>query len=145
MSKYSKPLPLITKLSKVFYDGCKENRLLYQQCKDCGQVVFFPKYLCSKCMSHNLEWKESKGKGKIHTFTVTYDAAPPEFMADVPFALAIIELDEGFRIMSNIVECDFNELICDMPVEVIFVPVTPEITLPKFRPVKNEGTQSIIK
>lgn len=137
MSEYKKPLPLITNLSKVFYDGCKENKLLYQQCRDCGQVVFFPKELCSNCMSGNLEWKESKGKGKIHTFTVTYDFGPPEFMDDVPYALAIIKMDEGFKIMSNIVECDFEELVCDMPVEVIFDPVTAEITLPKFRPVKT--------
>jgi uncharacterized OB-fold protein len=87
-------------------------------------------------MGHNLQWKESKGKGKIHTFTVTYDMAPPEFMPHVPYALAIIMLDEGYRMLSNIVECDFDELKCDMPVEVVFDPVTPEITLPRFRPAK---------
>jgi uncharacterized OB-fold protein len=137
MSEYKKPLPLITKLSKVFYDGCKENKLLYQVCMDCDEVIFFPKELCPKCMSHHLEWKESNGKGKIHTFTITYDFAPPEFMKDVPYSLAIINLDEGFSIMSNIVECDFDEIKCDMPVEVVFDPVTPEITLPKFRPTKR--------
>ena len=138
MSEYKKPLPLITKLSKVFYDGCKENKLLYQQCKDCGEVVFFPKELCSNCMSRNLEWIESQGKGKIYTFTVTYAGAPPEFSADGPYALAIIEMDEGFRLMSNIVDCEFKQLTCDMPVEVVFDPVTPEITLPKFRPVQTD-------
>ena len=136
MSEYKKPLPLLSELSKVFYEGCKQNKLLYQQCKDCGQVVFFPKFLCSNCMSRDLEWKESKGKGKIYSFTVTYDFAPPDFMDDVPYALAIIDIDEGFRIMSNVVECNFEELACDMPVEVVFDPVTPQITMPKFRPVK---------
>jgi uncharacterized OB-fold protein len=137
MGEYKKPLPLITELSKVFYDGCKENKLLYQKCTDCNEVVFFPKEFCPKCMSHNLEWRESKGKGKVYTFTVTYDFAPPEFMEDVPYSLAIINIDEGFSIMSNIVECDLEELRCDMPVEVAFEPVTPEITLPKFRPIKD--------
>jgi len=136
MSEYTLPLPLITDLSKKFYDGCKEEKLLYQQCADCGEVIFFPKHLCTNCMGHNLEWKESKGKGKLHSFTVTYDMAPPEFMPHVPFVLAIIILDEGFRMLSNIVECEFNELKCDMQVEVVFDPVTPEITLPRFRPVK---------
>jgi uncharacterized OB-fold protein len=135
MSEYKKPLPLITKLSKVFWDGCKENKLLYQQCQDCGQVIFMPKHLCPNCMSHNLSWNESKGKGRIHTFTVTYAYAPPEFMPDVPYALAMIKLDEGFHMMSNIIECDYNKLTCEMPVEVVFDPVTPEVTLPKFRPV----------
>jgi len=139
MSEYEKPLPLLTKLSKAFYEGCKENKLLYQQCKDCGEVVFFPKELCSNCMSHNLEWLESRGKGKLYTFTVTYAGAPPAFTADGPYVLAIIEMDEGFRLMSNVVDCDFTKLSCNMPVEVVFDPVTPEITLPKFRPVEREA------
>ncbi len=139
MGEYKKPLPLITKLSRVFYDGCKENKLLFQKCEDCNEIIFFPKELCPKCMGHNLAWKESKGKGKIYTFTVTYDFAPPEFMEDVPYALAIINLDEGFSMMSNIVECDFDKLTCEMPVEVVFDPVTVEITLPRFRPVEPQG------
>lgn len=134
MSEYKKPIPLITTLSKVFWNGCKEKKLLYQNCKECGEIIFMPKYLCPNCMSHNLDWKQSTGKGKIHTFTVTYDSAPPEFMSDLPYALAVVILEEGFRMMSNIVECDYNKLTCDMPVEVVFDPVTPEITLPKFRP-----------
>ena len=134
MSEYTKPLPLITALSKVFYDGCKEGRLLYQVCADCGHVNFFPKELCCNCMGRNLEWRESSGRGRIFTFTVTYDYAPPEFASDTPYALAIVILDEGFRMTSNIVECDFDTLKCDMPVEVVFDPVTPEVTLPKFRP-----------
>jgi len=137
MSQYTKPLPLITKLSKVFWDGCKEKKLLYQKCAECGEVIFFPKLLCPNCMSRNLEWKQSAGKGKIQTFTVTYDMAPPEFMPFVPYALAIIRLDEGYRMMSNIVQCDFDNLSCEMPVEVVFEAVTPEFTLPYFRPVKN--------
>ncbi len=136
-NEYTKPLPLITGLSKIFWDGCKENKLLYQECKDCGEVIFFPKMFCTNCMSQNLGWKESKGKGKIHTFTVTYDMAPPEFMPHVPYALAIIALDEGFRFMSNIVECDFDKISCDMPVEVVFERATDEITLPKFRPTNG--------
>lgn len=137
MCEYKKPLPLVTPLSRVFYDGCKENKLLYQHCKNCDEVIFFPKEFCPNCMSHNLEWLESKGKGKIYSFTVVYAGAPMEFVDDQPYALAVIEMDEGYRLMSNIVECDFNELRCDMPVEVVFDPVTSEITLPKFRPVKR--------
>ena len=137
MNEYTKPLPLITKLGKPFWEACKEKKLLYQVCKDCGQVNFFPKMLCVNCMSHNLEWKESKGKGHIHSFTITYDAAPPEFMSSVPYALAVVNIDEGFTMLSNIVDCDYAKLSCDMPVEVVFDAVTPEVTLPKFRPVNK--------
>ena len=139
MSDYNKPLPLITPLSKVFYDGCKENKLLYQFCLDCGETIFYPKQICPSCMSRNLSWKESSGKGRIFTFTVTYDYAPPEFANDTPYAIAVVVLDEGFRMMSNIVECDFEKIACDMPVEVVFDPVTPDVTLPKFRPAVETG------
>ena len=134
MSEYKKPLPLITDLSKVFYDGCKDGKLLYQRCGDCSTIVFFPKMQCPNCLGDKFEWQESKGKGKIYTFTVTYEYAPPEFMEDVPYAVAIVKMDEGFTIMSNIVECDFDDLACDMPVEVVFEDLTDEISLPKFRP-----------
>lgn len=136
MSEYNLPLPVMTTLSREYWDGCKENKLLYQHCRDCNEVIFFPKYLCPDCMGHDLEWLESAGKGKILTFTVTYESAPPAFMAAVPYAVAIIEMDEGYRMMSNIIECDFDALECEMPVEVVFDPVTPEVTLPKFRPSK---------
>lgn len=135
MSTYTKPLPLITRTSRIFYDGCKEGKLLYQRCQDCREVIFFPKELCPNCMGRNLEWVASKGKGKIYSYTIAYASAPPEFAADQPYVLAIIELDEGFRMMSNIIQCDFNTLDSDMPVEVVFDPVTPEFTLPKFRPL----------
>ncbi len=134
MSEYTLPLPVMTTLSKEYWDGCKAERLLYQHCRNCDEVIFFPKYLCPNCMSHDLEWLQSSGRGKILTFTVTYESAPPAFYAAVPYAVAIIELEEGFRMMSNLVECDFEELECEMPVEVVFDAVTDEVTLPKFRP-----------
>lgn len=134
MSEYKKPLPLITEQSKVFWDGCKKRKLLYQKCNDCGEVIFLPKHLCPNCWSKNLSWAESSGNGRIHTFTVTYEAAPPEFMADMPYCLAVIKLEEGFRMMSNIIDCDFEALQCEQPVHVVFKDVTPEITLPVFAP-----------
>jgi uncharacterized OB-fold protein len=139
MTEYNKPLPLITPLSRIFYDGCKESKLLYQVCSDCGEVIFFPKQICPNCMGRNLGWKESSGRGRIFTFSVTYAYAPLEFAQDTPYALAVVQLEEGFRMMTNIVECDLEKIVCDMPVEVVFDPVTPEITLPKFRPLGPIG------
>ncbi|MBU3069189.1 Zn-ribbon domain-containing OB-fold protein [Aestuariicella sp. G3-2] len=136
MSNYKKPLPLITPTSKVFYDGCRSGKLLYQQCLDCGQVIFFPQSICPGCLSHNIEWKQSKGKGRLFTFTITHAAAPSEFSEDTPYVLAIVEMDEGYKMMTNIIETDFDEIKCDMEVEVVFDKVTEEITLPKFRKPK---------
>ena len=135
MAEYTKPLPLLTSLSKIFYEGCKENKLLYQHCKDCGEVIFFPKIVCPNCMGTDLGWKESCGKGKIFSFTIAYDFAPPEFASSTPYALAIVNLEEGFSMLTNVVDCDFEKIACDMPVKVTFDPVTSDITLPKFKPV----------
>jgi uncharacterized protein len=85
-------------------------------------------------MGRNLGWQESSGKGKIYTFTVTYDAAPAEFMSSVPFVLAVVTLEEGFNILTNIEECEYDDIHCDMPVLVKFDPVTQDVTLPKFIP-----------
>lgn len=133
MNDYMKPLPLITSVSKVFYDACKTGRLLYQQCQVCNELVFFPKTLCPGCLGSDLTWKESAGTGSIFSFTITQAHAPSEFASATPYVLAIIKMDEGFKLMSNIVDCDPDDLRCDMRVRVTFEAVTPEITLPKFR------------
>jgi len=140
MSNYKKPLPLITPVSHIFYEGCQNGKLLYQQCSQCGEVIFFPKSLCPECLSHNIEWKESAGKGRIFTYTVTYANAPPEFISDMPYVLAIVRMDEGYKLMTNIVDCDFADLQCDLSVEVIFEKVTEAITLPKFRLLGKAAT-----
>lgn len=133
MSEHKKTLPLITPTSKVFYDGCNEGKLLYQKCRDCNEVIFFPQSICPGCLSHNVEWKESQGKGKLYSFTITHSNAPPEFAKDTPYVLAIVEMNEGYKMMTNIIETDFDRLKCDVDVEVVFDKVTEEITLPKFR------------
>ena len=138
MADDNRPLPVMTELSKIFYDGCKDGKLLYQQCRDCSEVIFFPKTLCSNCMGRNLAWRESSGKGEIYTFTVTYNSAPPEFMPFVPFALAVINIAEGFSILSNIEECNFEKIQCGMPVVVKFIPITSDVTLPKFIPADEK-------
>lgn len=137
MGSYAGPLPLITQISKVFYDGCREGRLLYQQCTSCGELVFFPKLRCTGCLGDTLAWKDSSGIGSIFSFTITREQAPSEFASMTPYVLAIIRLNEGFKMMSNIVECNLDELHCGMDVEVVFEAVTPEISLPKFRPHAN--------
>jgi hypothetical protein len=134
MNDYTKPLPVLTPTSREFYRGCAQGKLLYQQCTDCGTIVCFPKPFCSGCLGTNLQWRQSSGHGRLFSFTVTVAAAPTEFADSTPYILAIVKLDEGFKLMTNIVECDFNRLQCDIPVEVTFEQVTDEITLPKFRP-----------
>jgi len=135
MKKYSKPLPQITPYSKPFWDGAKRHEFLIQKCKDCDKFVFYPKLVCPFCLSENLEWIKASGRGKVYSYMVVYSYQPRPFAEDVPYVVAIIELDEGVKMMSNVVECDPETVRCDMDVEVIFDDVTPDMTLTKFKPV----------
>lgn len=132
--KRSKPIPLPYQDTQPYWDAAKENRLILQRCLDCGKLQFYPRGVCSHCLGSQLEWIDSSGRGKVHTFTVSYRAPHPGFADDLPFVLAIIELEEGVRMMSNIVACEHKDVRIDMPVKVVFEQLTPDIVLPKFAP-----------
>lgn len=134
--EFKKPLPRITPLSKQFYKGAREHKLKVQRCKDCDKVIFYPKHLCPNCLSSNLEWVESRGKGKIYSYTVCMSGVPPWFEADLPYILAIVELEEKVRMLTRIVDCKPEGVKCDLDVEVTFQDLTDDIALPMFRPVK---------
>ena len=136
MKEYKKPLPQPTPWSKPFWDGCNRHELLIQKCKDCQKHIFYPKLFCSYCLSPNLEWIKASGRGTIYTYSVVHSYAPTEFLEDVPYIVAVINLQEGVRMMSNIVQCAPDKIRCDMEVEVLFDQVTPEVTLPKFKPIR---------
>lgn len=130
-----KPVPVATAWTMPFWEGTRNGKLLYQKCGDCGTNVFIPRIACSRCFSENLEWVESSGRGTVFSFTVVENNAPSAFIADMPFVIAIVKLEEkGVQMLTNIVECDPYEVRCDMPVEVVFEKLSDEFTLPKFRP-----------
>ncbi len=134
MKEYKKPLPQPSPWSKPFWDGCKRREFLIQKCKDCERSIFYPKLFCPNCLSDNLEWVRATGRGKVYSYTVIHSYQPTEFEEDVPYVVAVIDLEEGVRMMSNIIECSPEMVKCDMEVEVVFDDVTEEITLPKFKP-----------
>jgi len=133
MSEYTKPLPQITPLSKPFYDAARKHKLIIQRCKDCSQYVFYPKYFCPHCLSDKLDWVESSGKGKVYSFTVCRSNVPGEFAASLPYVVAIVELEEGVWMLSNIVDCNPDDVKCEQPVEVTFEDATDDIAIPMFR------------
>jgi uncharacterized OB-fold protein len=96
--------------------------------------VFFPKLFCPHCLSRALQWERASGRGTIYSFTIVRSNPPSPFLGDVPFVVAIVELEEGVRLMSNVVGCDPAALRCGQAVEVTFDDVTSEVSLPKFRP-----------
>ena len=137
MTGYLKPIPVPDTVSKVFWQGCNKQELLLQKCNNCGCFQFYPRIYCIKCMSQNIEWVRSSGKGTVHTFTVVQQNVMPGFAKDVPYVFAIVELTEGVRLTTNIVDCVPTEVYIGMPVSVVFEAISPEINLPKFRPIQN--------
>lgn len=129
-----KPLPVSTEDSKPYWDGCKRHKLLIQRCQDCGHYRFPPSGLCPKCMSTNAEWARVSGKGKVYSWTIFHYLYHPAFAKDIPYNVAIIELEEGPRMHTNIVECRDEDIYIGMPVEVVFEDISEQIALPKFRP-----------
>ena len=135
MKEYKKPLPQPTPWSQPFWEGCKRHELLVQKCQDCQKIIFYPKLFCPQCLSSNLEWIKASGRGKIYSYMGVYSYQPTEFDDDLPYVVVIVELEEGVRMMSNIIGCSPEKVQCDMPVEVVFDDLTEEFTLPKFKPL----------
>lgn len=132
--KYKKPVPHVDEESKGFWEACQRHELYLQKCGGCGTVRYYPRALCPACLSDDTAWVLSSGKGTVYTYTVTFQNQSAGFREEVPYVLAYVELEEGARMLSNIVGCPPDAVHIGMPVEVVFDDVTAEITLPKFRP-----------
>jgi uncharacterized OB-fold protein len=130
---YTKPLPLMQGLTQQFYDYCRQHELRFQRCKQCGKWRHVPRAMCAACGSWEAEWARSSGRGKVFTWTVVRRPMHPAFKDDVPYAPVVVQLEEGVRLVSWLVDCPLDEIRMGMPVEVVFDAVTPEVTLPKFR------------
>jgi uncharacterized OB-fold protein len=135
MPEWNKPLPTISGETKPYWDHCRRGQLLIQKCDSCGEYQFYPRGICANCWSNDIQWIISSGKGTVWTFTVTYQNGTPGFAEDVPYVLALVELEEGVRMFTNIVECDPRSVTIGMPVEVTFVQATTQISVPYFKPV----------
>ncbi len=133
MAEYKKPLPKPTADSAGFWEGCKRHELVIQQCTDCGKYRHYPQPMCPACHSMNREWSRVSGKGKIYTYVRCPQAFHPGWADEAPYGVVTVELDEGVRMVSNMVDVKPEDLEIGMPVEVVFEDVTDEVTLPKFK------------
>jgi len=134
MANYEGPLPKPDQDSEPYWEGTRRHELLLQQCSACRRFRFYPRSLCPFCFSDAFNWRAAAGRGSVYSFTVVHRAPFPSFRDKIPYVLALIELEEGVRMMSNVVDCDPAQVRIGMPVVVVFDAVTEEITLPKFRP-----------
>jgi hypothetical protein len=132
MSEYTKPLPKPSPTSRPFWEAAKRHELMLQHCNSCRAFIYYPRDLCPYCMSDQLGWERMSGHGKVYSYTVVRRASTRSF-ADAPYVLAIVELDEGVRMTTDIVAAP-EAVEIGMPVTVYFDDVTPEHTLVKFKP-----------
>ena len=132
-----KPLPTIDPSSRPFWEAAKAHRLVIQSCGDCGAYVFYPRANCTACGSDRLEWTEASGEGSVYSYTIARRPAGAGFKEDVPYVVAVIELKEGPRLLSNIVTENVESVTIGEAVRVVFDDVTDEITLPKFMLTKR--------
>lgn len=131
-----KPIPkVLDAIEQEFWDKCQDGTLYFQKCTSCGVWRFLPRYICAKCGSFEFEWTPSSGKGHIFSWTVTHQAFHPAFAADIPYIAAVVELEEGVRMATRLVDCASDKVALNMPVEVCFERIAEDFILPCFQPV----------
>ena len=119
----NKPMPVPTEISAPFWEGLKAERVLIQQCNPCGQWVFSPRRHCPACLAHALSWREVSGEATLYSFTVTRIPTLPDFADEMPQMLAVVELDQGVRMNTNLVGLEASEVSIGMRLRPVFAEV----------------------
>jgi uncharacterized protein len=134
MTTYTKPIPTITPDLQPFFAAAQRRQLVVQRCGGCGALRFPAREICSSCLSRQVEWVPVSGRGEIFSFNVMHQVYHPGFATEVPYAVVVVKLDEGAKMISNLVGVALPDIRIGMRVEVVFEDVSDDVTLPKFRP-----------
>jgi len=127
-------LPLPDDETQPFWDAARERRLLIKRCNACGEAYFYPRNFCPKCWSDDTSWEEASGRATLYTWSIVYRNDLPPFGERVPYVAAIVDLEEGPRMITNVEGCEFDDLKAGMHLVVDYRVETDEVTLPVFRP-----------
>lgn len=130
-----KPSPRLNADSEPFWQACRLHRLQVQRCTACGRVRWPPAFLCPACHGRDADWLTCSGKGRVYSYVVYHRAFHPAFKGDVPYVVAIVALEEGAYLVSNVVDCDPSQVYCEMPVEVTWSDRAEGVTVPLFYPI----------
>jgi hypothetical protein len=131
MAELPTPAPPVTPETKPFWDATAQGKLVLPKCKKCGNVIWYPRDICPECHSIGVDWIDASGRGTIYSFTVTRRGG---YARGADYVLAYVELDEGPRMMTNIVDCDPDKLACGQAVQVVFHDTGQGSALPRFKP-----------
>lgn len=126
----ARPLPQPTAISKPFWDACRERRLTIQRCQACARYVFIPQAFCPRCLRRSLAWVQAAGTGSVVTYTVVWRPQTPAF--EVPYVIAVVRLDEGVEMMTNLVDVEPDQVSIGARVRVVFADVAEHLALPFF-------------
>ena len=126
--------PPVTETTQPFWDATREHQLLLQWCSQCDQVVWFPREVCPGCFGATLEWRPASGRGEVYACTVENRPSMPTPFGDDPYVVALVQLDEGARLMTNVVGCPPDSVTVGMPVQVTWEPLSDGRNLPLFEP-----------
>ena len=130
----TKPLPRSTPDNRAFWEGCREHKIMLPWCMECDRPHWPPGPVCCHCFGEALTWRQASGRGVVSSWVVVHKAWLPAFAADIPYNAVQVELEEGVRLTGNVVGVENAALHVGMAVEAVFDDVTPEATLPRFRP-----------
>jgi len=134
MAQYLKPLPTITPLNQPYWEGLRNRELRMQRCDGCHQVWYPPAPFCPRCWSRKFTWATLSGRGRVSSWVVFHQSYFKGFENEIPYNVAEVELDEGPRLMTNLVGIANDDIKAGMPVEIVYDNVTEELTLARFRP-----------
>jgi hypothetical protein len=137
MTELPAPPPAVNPETKEFWDATARGQLLLKRCLDCGTVIWYPRAICPDCASLRTEWFAASGRGHVYSYTVNH-RGQGAYADATSYVLAYVELDEGPRVMTNLVEAGQADLAIGLPVEVVFHDTGEGTALPRFRPVTTQ-------
>ena len=136
--EYLKPIPTISPETAPFWEASRKHQLVVQRCKRCWHMQHYPRAICGACNHTEFDWVPSAGKGQVYSFVRVHVNRAPGWEKEVPYVFALIQLNEGIHMLSNVVGVRPEQVEIGMPVEVFFEDITSEISLPKFRFLRPE-------
>lgn len=134
MPAWKKPLPVESGETKPFWDACREGRFLIQRCRVCGKYQYHYRGFCSHCWTGEIEDVTASGRGSVWSYTVVHRNRMPGFQEEVPYVVALVELDEGVKVLSNIINCAPGKVKIGLPVRLTFVRADETWNIPMFEP-----------
>ena len=135
----SRTLPPISAETAPYWEACKRGELLLQGCDSCANVQFYPRALCSACLGLELSWIVASGHGRIASFSVVRRAVSRAYADEAPYTIVLVDLAEGPRMMSSLVDAEPESVRIGLPVAVVFEDWSEEIAMPRFRILTDSG------